>query len=203
MKRFDFLRTIPEDFYWFNEGKDYFCDQGLVIKTEGDTDFWQKTHYGFERDNGHCLFTKAGGDFSFAGHFEFDPQNVYDQCGLMVRVDQKNWIKVSTEYENNEISRLGSVVTNLGYSDWATTDISSDIRSMWYRISKKGNDFLIENSLDGEVWKQMRITHLHKECDALEIGIYACSPQDGSFTCRIKEVIIDKNRRKARCFPGN
>lgn len=97
---------------------------------------------------------------------------MYDQCGLFKRIDHDNWIKISTEYENENISRLGSVVTNLGYSDWSTTDISSEIRSMWYRIRKKGNDYLIDNSWDGENWKQMIITHLHQGTEQLEVGIY-------------------------------
>lgn len=174
--------------------KEYSCNEGMVIKTEPYTDFWQRTHYGFKRDNGHCLLTKIEGDFSIAGHVEFDPHTMYDQCGLIIRIDHNNWIKVSTEYEDEHISRLGSVVTNLGYSDWATTDISSEIKSMWYRISKNGNDYLIENSSNGEYWKQMRITHLHQEAEQLEVGIYACSPQNGSFNCKIKALIIDKNK---------
>jgi uncharacterized protein len=194
LKKTIFNDTIPEDFFWLHEPKEYCFDEGLVIKTEPYTDFWQRTHYGFKRDNGHCLFTKIEGDFSFTGCFEFEPHTVYDQCGLFTRIDHDNWIKVSTEYENENISRLGSVVTNLGYSDWATTDISSEIKSMWYRIRKNGKDFIIENSSDGEKWKQMRITHLHQATEQLEVGIYACSPQNGSFICKIKEIIIDTDK---------
>lgn len=194
MKRINFNKNIPEKFYWFNEPKEYYFDRGLVIKTEPNTDFWQRTHYGFIRDNGHCLLTKIKNDFSFAGHFEFEPQDTSDQCGLIVRIDKENWIKISTEYEDENISRLGSVVTNLGYSDWATTDISSDIKSMWYRVSKRDCDFLIENSINGNEWSQIRITHLQKQMEELEVGIYACSPLNNSFECKIDELIIDRNK---------
>ncbi len=34
------------------------------------------------------------------------------------------------EYENEQYQRLGSVVTNRGYSDWATTDIDASVKSM-------------------------------------------------------------------------
>ncbi|WP_245662995.1 DUF1349 domain-containing protein [Endozoicomonas arenosclerae] len=40
-----------------------------------------------------------------------------------IYLDSENWFKASIEYENQDYSRLGSVVTNFGYSDWATTDI--------------------------------------------------------------------------------
>ncbi|HLF89898.1 MAG TPA: DUF1349 domain-containing protein [Anaerolineales bacterium] len=188
--------SLPPTFYWFNEPARYQLGNGLEIFTGEKTDFWQSTHYGFQRDNGHCLFTRQTGDFSLMTHVEFRPQEQYDQCGLMVRVDRKNWIKVSTEYENEEHSRLGSVVTNLGYSDWATQDISSSHSEMGYRISKNGRDFLLEGSYDGQTWLQLRITHLHKVSERLEVGIYACSPIGKDFWCRFTVLEISENEWK-------
>ena len=185
--------SIPNTFYWFNEPTTYQLGSGLEIVTDEKTDFWQKTHYGFQRDDGHCLFTKHSSDFSLMAQVEFHPQEKYDQCGLMVRADQENWIKVSTEYESETYSRLGSVVTNLGYSDWATQDIASSHKEMWYRISKNGSDFLLENSYDGQKWWQLRITHLHRVSEALAIGVYACSPIGKAFWCKVKLLQISQN----------
>ena len=185
--------SIPETFYWITKPTNHQSGSGLEIFTDEQTDFWQNTHYGFQRDNGHCLLTKRSGDFSLVTQVEFHPQEKYDQCGLMVRVDRLNWIKVSTEYENEGCSRLGSVVTNLGYSDWATQDISSEHGVMWYRISKNGNDFLLENSFDGQNWLQLRITHLHKAFEQLEVGVYACSPIGKDFWCRFNLLSISEN----------
>ena len=176
-----------------NEPQGYSFDNGLIIQTRPYTDFWQRTHYGFQRDDGHCLLTKIGKDFSFTARFEFTPKEMYDQCGIMVRIDEDNWIKASIEYENEEISRLGSVVTNLGYSDWATTDISSDINSMWYKVSRRGMDFLLESSPDGEKWSQMRVAHLHVNTEFVYVGIYACSPKDSSFECRVGRMVLTEN----------
>lgn len=194
MKVFNINNNIPEEFYWFNEPDKFYINNGLIINTNPCTDFWQRTHYGFQRDDGHCLLTKVENDFSFTSHFEFSPEEMYDQCGIIVRIDEENWIKASIEYEDENVSRLGSVVTNLGYSDWATTDISSDNKSMWYRISKRGKDFLIENSNDGQRWLQMRIAHVHKEAKIINVGIYACSPKDSSFRCKIDNMILDENK---------
>ncbi|MBN2502485.1 MAG: DUF1349 domain-containing protein [Anaerolineales bacterium] len=189
-----FLQSnLPENFYWFNEPTRYQLGNGLEIYTDAETDFWQRTHYGFRRDDGHCLFTKQSGDFSLVTHVEFRPQVQYDQCGLIVRVDAENWIKTSTEYENAQVSRLGSVVTNLGYSDWATQDISSDHKEMWYRISKNGANFLLESSYDGRKWAQLRIAHLHKLPDELQVGVYACSPIGNDFWCKFTGLEIGEN----------
>jgi regulation of enolase protein 1 (concanavalin A-like superfamily) len=185
--------SVPGSFHWFNEPARYRLGTGLEIWTGEKTDFWQNTHYGFQRDDGHCLLTELTGDFSLRTRVEFRPRNTYDQCGLMVRVDRENWIKVSTEYESESVSRLGSVVTNLGFSDWATQDIASSHREMWYRISKNGPDFLLENSYDGQDWLQLRITHLHKLAEPLEVGLYACSPTGKDFWCRFRWLEISRN----------
>jgi len=182
--------SIPANFYWFNQPTTFQFGAGLEIYTNEKTDFWQRTHYGFQRDDGHCLFTRQAGNFTLSTHVEFRPQSQYDQCGLMVRIDSENWIKASTEYENETHSRLGSVVTNLGYSDWATQDILSSHQEMWYRISRVGSDFILENSYDGQKWLQLRVAHLHQAAEALEIGVYACSPVGKDFWCRFKQLAI-------------
>jgi len=172
---------LTDTFFWHNQPQFKIENNRLSVETKPDTDFWQKTHYGFQRDNGHCLLTKIDSDFSMTVKTEFYPQKQYDQCGLIVRIDSNNWIKTSTEYETENHSRLGSVVTNTGYSDWATLDIHSKTNHMWYRIQSKDNDFLIEYSNDGLKWMQLRITHLQTEFNELSVGIYACSPMDSSF----------------------
>lgn len=189
----DFIKGNIDTFTWYNEPMTYSFDDGLIIQTKPYSDFWQRTHYGFQRDDGHCYLTELDGDFSFTAHLIFDSKMLYDQCGIILRTDEANWVKASVEYENDAISRLGSVVTNLGYSDWATTDISANFNSMWYKFNKNGNDILIENSYDGLEWHQMRILHLHNISERVQVGIYACSPQNSSFECKVKKIIISEN----------
>lgn len=186
--------ALPAGFFWFNEPKRYFFDHGLNIITAANTDFWQGTHYGFRRDDGHCLLTTVTGNFALATQVEFTPRSQYDQCGLMVRVDSQNWIKCSVEYESPTLSRLGSVVTNLGFSDWATQDIASTVTAISYRLSRQGQDFLLEYAFPAGAWQQMRITHLHAVGDALPIGIYACSPIGEDFHCRFRFITIGENQ---------
>lgn len=174
-------KEISDQYYWFNTPEFTVREESLTIRTSPDTDFWQRTHYGFRRDNGHCLLRKIEGDFTLSVRTVFNGKKQYDQCGLIVRIDEENWIKASAEYETEDHSRLGSVVTNLGYSDWATIDVHGGISEMWYRIKKEDSDFFLYFSRDGEDWKQLRIAHLHKSFDLISAGIYACSPMDSSF----------------------
>ena len=119
MKRHErFLTTtMPSAFHWFNEPVKFHLGQGLELFTDDKTDFWQRTHYGFQVDNGHCYFINLSGDWSIKTHVTYLYRALYDQCGLMVRADAQNWIKLSVEKEQSTNNRLGSVVTNLGYSD--------------------------------------------------------------------------------------
>ena len=176
--------VINHQFDWLMQ-PDYRSDSSghLIINTQPDTDFWQRTHYGFRRDNGHCLLANQTQDFCMSVKTEYHAKMQYDQAGLYIRVDSDNWIKTSTEYENERHSRLGSVVTNHGYSDWATIDIEGSVSEMWYKIQSKNQlkDYLIEYSTDGMDWRQLRITHLHKDSRSIKIGIYACSPMSSSF----------------------
>ncbi|MCB9443970.1 MAG: DUF1349 domain-containing protein [Ardenticatenaceae bacterium] len=177
---------LAPEYFWFNQPDKFKTGDGLEIWTTPGTDFWQRTHYGFRNDNGHCLLREMTGDFSLTTQVEFRPTMLYDQCGLMLRIDENNWVKVSTEYIGAESSKLGSVVTNRGYSDWATQDISSEVQQLWYRVSRRGPDFLLEFSNDGTAWQQLRICHLHEVGDNIAAGIYACSPLENSFWCRFR-----------------
>lgn len=180
--------------------------ESVSITTEPGTDFWQRSYYGFRNDNAPALQIESGENFTFTTKVSFDYQAQFDQCGLIIYLDSENWFKVSIEYENKEFSRLGSVVTNFGYSDWATSDITLP-KEIWYCLSRRGPDFLIESSFDGVVFKQMRIFHLHKlgettaemgECNpplpaknVVSFGVYACSPLDSSFTAKFTEMSME------------
>ncbi len=78
------------------------------------------------------------------------------------------------------------MVTNGGYSDWATTEISPEIKTMWYRLSRRNDDFCIECSSDGKEFAQMRICHLQKALGKIKFGVYACSPENSSFKAKFR-----------------
>ncbi|RZL39141.1 MAG: DUF1349 domain-containing protein [Rubrivivax sp.] len=184
------LHQALAEFRWSSEPAQWHLDEMLELTTRPDTDYWQRTHYGFRRDNGHFFFVPVAGDFSLTVHVAFEPNAQYDQCGVMCRAGADSWIKASVEFEPDGHSRLGSVVTNHGYSDWATQDVASTLDHMHYRLSRRGSDFRIESSTRDATWQQMRITHLHECPDEIDVGIYACSPVGPGFKCRVLEVAL-------------
>ncbi len=182
------------DMYWINKPKQFTISENFIeIKTDENTDFWQRTYYLFRNDNAPSLLLKTSDSkFSFVVKTEFDSSHRYDQCGVIIYQDSDNWVKASIEYENEDFQRLGSVVTNNGYSDWATTDITATQKHMYYRLSRRGDDYCIENSFDGITYKQMRILHMVKGCGEINIGVYACSPEKSSFTARFTDLQMQK-----------
>ncbi|MBI9109275.1 MAG: DUF1349 domain-containing protein [Spirochaetales bacterium] len=178
-------------------------EDSLEFDTEPNTDFWQRTYYGFCNDNSPALLNEADFNFSFSVKCSFGYKKMFDQCGILVYSDSENWMKAGLEYENERISRLGSVVTNSGYSDWATTDIEN-LGCVYYRLHRRGPDFMIESSYDGLFYTQMRIFHMHAfgettvemgkeepmigDVAPLRFGLYASSPAESSFKAKFTQI---------------
>ena len=175
------------DFSWTREPAAWSARDGaLEVTTLPHTDLWQRTYYHFRNDNAPVFQARTDERyFSFTVRTDFSQgHHRFDQCGIVVYLDSENWLKASVEYENERFQHLGSVVTNGGWSDWATTEIPVDERRMWYRLSRREDDFRIECSRDGMTFSQMRVCHLAAATGVVSFGVYACSPEDSSFTAR-------------------
>ena len=131
---------------WTREPADYaISDERIEILTSPHTDLWQRTYYHFRNGNAPVLQMDTDEKyFSFTVQTHFQSKCRFDQCGVVMYLDSENWLKGSIEYENERFQHLGSVVTNNGYSDWATTEIEACIKSMWYRFSRRNDDYCIE-----------------------------------------------------------
>ena len=170
--------------HWTREPDRYRINtDSIEIITKPHTDLWQRTYYHFRNDNAPVLQMETEEKyFSFVVKTEFEDSHCrFDQCGVVMYLDSENWLKASVEYENQEFQHLGSVVTNHGYSDWATTVIDASVKTMWYRFSRREDDYCMECSADGKQFNQMRICHMHKGGGKIRFGIYACSPEASSF----------------------
>ena len=185
-----------QDFQWTRMPKAFTAEEDRVqIVTNPHTDLWQRTYYHFRNDNAPVFQMETEEKFfSFTVKTEYASHDRFDQCGVVMYLDSENWLKASVEYENETFQHLGSVVTNLGYSDWATTAIDASVKTMWYRFSRREDDYCIECSQDGVHFSQMRICHMHKGGGTIRFGIYACSPEDSSFTATFTHMQLSECR---------
>ena len=171
----------------------------IEVVTKPSTDLWQRTYYLFRNDNAPVFQMETEEKFfSFVVKTDFtESHHRFDQCGIVMYLDSENWLKGSVEYENEEFQHLGSVVTNNGYSDWATTAIPANVKTMWYRLSRREADYCIECSQDGQNFTQMRVCHMHKGSGKIRFGIYACSPEESSFKAVFTDMKLSECAWKA------
>lgn len=200
--------SLSPGLQWFCEPAGWSIDAesaALTLSPDAETDFWQRTHYGFRADNGHLLYALVEGDFQMETNVRFQGLHQYDQAGLMLRFSPDCWLKTSVEFEPSEPegpmvpNRLGVVVTRHGYSDWSTQDIDPELQDFGFRVTRRGDDYLVEASVDGGPFTQIRLAHLDSPLpdgpgatQALQAGLYACSPKRGGFAARFSQLQIDR-----------
>jgi len=188
------------NYKWTREPKECKIDSNKIeIVTLPHTDLWQRTYYHFRNDNAPVFQMETDEKFfSFTVKTDFsESHHRFDQCGIVMYLDSENWLKGSVEFENEKFQHLGSVVTNNGYSDWATTAIPANVKVMWYRFSRREDDYCIECSQDGHTFSQMRICHMWKGAGTIKFGVYACSPEDSSFKAIFTDMKIGACEWKA------
>jgi regulation of enolase protein 1 (concanavalin A-like superfamily) len=184
-------------FEWHCEPPEWRLDASsgaLHLRTAPETDFWQRTSYGFQADNGHLFAIPIASDFRMSARVRFAPVHQYDQAGLMVRIDPDHWIKTSIEWEPGEMNRLGAVVTRGGYSDWSTQDVPASITSYRLGVERRRDTYLIEATLDDQYWSQIRMAYLPAPADGfVRCGVYACSPKGAGLEATFTDFVIDCN----------
>ena len=77
------------------------------------------------------------------------------------------------------------------------TDFFDDVETMWYRFSRREDGYSIECSTNRTDFSQMRICHMYAATDEISFGIYACSPEESSFTAVFTDMKITECAWKA------
>ena len=164
---------------WLNEPPHHAIDGDMLRVTTGsDSDFWRKTHYGFIRDSGHFLYRIVDGDFTAQVTITGAYRDLYDQAGLLVRLDETVWMKCGIEYVSG--IQQASVVVTRDYSDWSVIPLPSNPRSVWMRVTRKGETIEVAYSFDGEQFTMLRMAYLAEE-PSLMVGPMCASPEGQGF----------------------
>jgi regulation of enolase protein 1 (concanavalin A-like superfamily) len=140
-----------EHLEWLNEPEQWSLQANrLQVRTDEKTDFWRETHYGFIRDSGHFLFLETAGDFTAQVKIQGQFSHLYDQAGLMVRLDDRQWVKAGAEISDG-MALLSSVLTS-DQSDWATGSFPGDPSAFWIRATVSQGVLRLQVSVDGLHW---------------------------------------------------
>ncbi len=174
---------------WLNEPPVWAADEErLRVVTGANTDFWRVTHYDFIRDNGHFYYEKRAGDFTVQARIEGQYEALYDQAGIMIRLDPANWIKTGVEYTDGS-AHFSAVVTR-DFSDWSVLPI--DFQSpIWLRLTRHGTAIRIQYSADGISFRMHRLAYLPESNDT-QVGLMCCSPEREGFSIEFTEFKISE-----------
>ncbi|MGW1092258.1 DUF1349 domain-containing protein [Streptomyces sp. NPDC002596] len=148
---------------------------GLLVTTRNRSDFWRTTSYGFVRDDGHALLAELTTGSAVEVTFQAQFDALYDQAGVMVRVDDQTWIKAGVEM-TDAVPHLGAVVTR-GQSDWSMAPVPDWAgRQVTVRASRDGDAVTIRARCEEGPWRMVRLAPLAPNA-AASAGPFCCSPQ--------------------------
>ncbi|WP_110054834.1 DUF1349 domain-containing protein [Chitinophaga sp. S165] len=164
---------------WNNEPKKWSGnDKKLTCTIDPNTDYWRTTHYGFIRDNGPFYYKEVEGDFEASVKISGEYRELFHQAGLMVRIDEKNWIKTGIEYVDG-VQNVSAVVTR-EVSDWSVVPRHDSPASIWLKLLRKNDYVEIKYSFDGVKYDMLRLAYFPPNVKA-GIGIVAAAPGKQSF----------------------
>ena len=175
---------------WLNEPRDWSADGDTIYAvTELKTDFWCQTFYGFTRDNGHFYYQQVSGDFTAQVTLSGDYKTLYDQSGLMLRVDQHNWIKAGIEFTDGAM-HLSTVITR-GFSDWSMVPLTQFDGKLRLRLTRHGTALRVQYLTSEGVWQLLRLGYLDLP-EAVQVGIMCCSPERAGFSATFADFKVSE-----------
>ncbi|MFD1882288.1 DUF1349 domain-containing protein [Paracoccus pacificus] len=180
---------LPMRFQWLNEPATWSGDQSrLVLTTDAETDFWQTTFYGFRRNSGHAWIAPVAGDFTLEARVTGRYETLYDQAGLMLYLDERNWIKTGIEYTDGMMHF--SVVVTRQVSDWSVIPLpdATPQDELRVRLTRHGTSVRVQYAIGRADWRMARLAPF-QDTDA-QAGVMACSPQRAGFTATFRDISI-------------
>jgi len=184
---------------WFNEPEKWelINDSSLAMFVTPFTDFWRKTYYGFTVDDGPFYYLNVGGEFEAKVKITGDYQTRFDQMGLMIRKDEKNWIKTGVEFVDEKIN-ISAVVT-LKQSDWSVLELEEKPEAIWLKVKRIKDSVKIMYSLNAKDFSMIRLAYFPENVPMM-VGLTAASPDGKGFQALFEDFEIthlpDTQRQK-------
>lgn len=171
---------------WLNEPAQWSqADNKISVTTDPKTDFWRITHYGFIRDSGHFFFETTASDFIAEVKIRGQYRDLYDQAGIMIRADEKHWIKTGIEYVDG-MQNLSAVVTQ-DHSDWSMTPLPHPPAFLQLRVERRKEAIHLAYWNDAvSDYTPFRLAYLAHPGE-LQVGIMCASPDGNGFEATFED----------------
>jgi uncharacterized protein len=121
---------------------------------------------------------------SIKGKFKY----LYDQAGLMLRLDEENWIKLGICHYRDQL--YVSCVFTRGNSDWSTHRLPmTKIEAFHVWVKRRGEVVECYYSLDNENWIRIRQGYF-TDAPRLRVGMMCAAPESAGFKVTFTNFLI-------------
>lgn len=183
-----YAAPVLEEMSWLNEPAQWALADGVLrAVTEWRTDFWRETLYGWTTDNGHFFHAATTGDFTAEVTVSAAHTTRFDQAGLMVRADERNWLKAGLEVTSGAV-HVSTVVTR-DFSDVSMAPITGFTGEASLRVSRFGSALAVHARAGDHPWQLLRLGHLDLPT-TVDVGVMCCSPERAGLSATFRNFRI-------------
>jgi regulation of enolase protein 1 (concanavalin A-like superfamily) len=177
-----------EKMTWFNEPQTWSIkNNSLIMQVTPQSDYWRISHYGFTVDDAPFYFASYGGEFQAKVKLTGAYKARFDQMGLMVRTDAKNYIKAGVEYVDGKFN-VSTVVTH-DKSDWSVLTLDKAPPFIWIKVVRRLDALEIFYSLDDQNYILTRNAALQDNAPVM-VGLMAASPDGKGFEAKFEHFSV-------------
>ena len=122
----------------------------LAVEAAAESDWWRTTAYGFIHDDGHALIKEFPNESAVEVSFILNYTQQFDQAGIFITSDSKNWIKAGVEFCDG-FPQVGAVVTQIN-SDWSVAPVPEWMnKEVTIRVSRSGDAVTVRAGINGDL----------------------------------------------------
>ncbi|UPZ14133.1 DUF1349 domain-containing protein [Flavobacterium humidisoli] len=173
---------------WFNEPEKWeIKNNALIMNVTANSDYWRISHYGFTVDDAPFYYANYGGEFEAKVKLTGNYIARFDQMGLMIRIDEKNYIKTGVEFVDGKFN-VSTVVTH-DKSDWSVTTLEKVPPFIWIKAVRRLDAVEIFYSLDDKNYIMTRNAPLQDNTPVM-VGLMAASPDGKGFEAKFENFTV-------------
>jgi regulation of enolase protein 1 (concanavalin A-like superfamily) len=175
---------------WLNEPASWQrAGDVLSVSVDPGTDFWRETGYGYFHDSGHVYGEELEGDVDVSVCVRGAFGSQYDQAGIMLRVDERVWLKSGVEFFEGR-PRLSTVLT-LGRSSWMVTDLPEWMEEISLRASRRGDAVEVRYLVGDGPAELAALVYLPPGRDVLA-GVMCAAPEGPGFRVSFRDLRVER-----------
>jgi len=158
----------------------------LRIAPVPHTNLFHSPDDGFVVVNAPMVLFAPEGDFTLKAKVSAQLVNVYDVAALVLYGDDKHWAKLCFENSALQEATVVTVVTRERSDDANSETVASPF--VYLAIARKGNEYSMHFSRDGQQWRLARHFQLPPELK-LRLGFTAHTDSNRQFAADFSEVV--------------